>query len=113
VNDFAEFCSHSVTVETYQGSGGMGASYADPVTYSPDTDTGVMVDNKRRLVRDAAAKEVVSESTIHDPDISHADTYKVGSKVALPDGRRVTVIITKVWSAPDTVLPQHVEVALT
>jgi len=47
-----------VTVETYTGEGSYGPVFAAPVTVK------VNVDQTRRLVRNAAGDEVVSESTL-------------------------------------------------
>jgi len=47
-----------VSVETYTGEGSYGPVYADPVTVK------VNVDQTRRLVRNPAGDEVVSESTL-------------------------------------------------
>lgn len=86
---------HTITVETFEGSGALGSVYSEPVTLSPDTDpeTGVMVDETTRLVRASDGTEKVSSSTI-TARIEQADQLKAGSRVTLPSGD-VTTIITR------------------
>lgn len=111
-NDFAEFMVHTITVRALTGSGGMGDTYADPVTFSPGTGDAVMVDDHRRLVRSASGSEVTSESTIYDTDLAHAPMYAPGSEVTLPSGRVATVITTAVRDSGG-LLPDHLEAACT
>ena len=67
---FADFLSHTITVETYQGRGFDGASYAAPVEVSK-----CMIENVQRLVRSSSGNEVVSGTTIYaTPDNAHLFT---------------------------------------
>jgi len=108
MSEFVEFNAAAITVTTRTGSGGMGDTYAAPVTVA-----GVQVDDARRLVRGADAAQTVSETTVFDDDFTHAPLYAPGSKVLLPSGRTSTVIICKYLDALDADLPAHLEVALT
>jgi len=110
--EFDEFRIHTITVATFAGNGGNGPLHDTPVTYSPTTGDGVLVDDTRKLIRGADGREVVSESTIFDPDVTHAATYTVGSLVTLPDGRLATSLQVKVRDGAG-VIPSYVEVALT
>jgi hypothetical protein len=105
---FADFNAATVTVETRTGSGGMGDTWATPVSVED-----VQVDDARRLVRGADAAQTISETTVFDDDSTRADIYTTGSKVLLPSGRTSTVIVCKVLDALDADLPAHLEVSLT
>lgn len=113
MSELADFMVHSVTVRTLLGAGGMGATWASPVTLAPATGDGVFVDDKRRLVRAADAAQVVSESTVYDVDVEHGPLYAPGSEVTLPSGRVATVIAVAVRTSGPLALPDHVEAALT
>lgn len=57
-----DYLDAEVTVQTYSGEGGYGPAYAVPVT------TVCNLDATRRLVRNSAGDEVVSEATLRlDP----------------------------------------------
>lgn len=107
MSELAEFMVHTVTVQPRLGGGGMGDVHGDPV------DVDVFVDDRRRLVRAADGTEVVSESTVHDVDLTHADLFTPGSLVTLPSGRVATVIVLAVHDSGPLGLPDHLEVALT
>lgn len=113
MSDFDDFCGHTITVKTRTGSTGMGDTFATPVTYAPATNDGVLVTQGRKLVRDATGSEVISETTIYDPEPTHATAYTPGSLIDLPDSTTATVILAKPWTAPGLELPESVEVDLT
>lgn len=70
----ARFTPHEVTVRALTGSGGMGDTYADPVTVPAFVIEEVV------LVRDASGAEVVSSAQVH-----------CGFDVVAPPGSLVTV----------------------
>lgn len=70
----SRFTPHEVSVRALTGSGGMGQSYADPVTVP------AFVIDERTLVRDASGAEVVSSTQAH-----------LGFDVVAPPGSLVTV----------------------
>lgn len=111
-DDLEDFYVHTVTVQTLTGSGGMGDVFAAPLTLSPDTDTGVMVDDKRRLVRSKDGSQVISETSIYGRP-ALATVLLEGSLVTLPSGRVATVITTADRTSGALDLPDHVEAALT
>lgn len=113
MTELDDFRVHAVTVRTFLGAGGMGSAYAAPVTLSPATGEGVLVDEKRRLVRAPDATQVISEATVLDPDTGHADLWAPDSQVTLPSGRVATVITVAARTSGDLDLPDHIEVALT
>lgn len=53
------FLPHTVTVRPLTGSGGLGRTYGDAVTFS------AMVQDGARMVRNSAAVEVVSSTQVH------------------------------------------------
>lgn len=114
-SDLDVFMVHTVTVRTLLGTAGMGTQWATPVTLSPADGGGggVFVDDKRRLVRGTDASQVVSESTVYDVDLTHADLWAPGSEVDLPSGRTATVITTATLTSGPLNLPDHLAVALT
>ncbi|GAA2772803.1 hypothetical protein [Saccharopolyspora taberi] len=93
-----------VVIEAYEGSGAYGDIYGDPVTVR------AVVDASRRLVRDDAGTEVVSETTLYAPLSTVAPA---GSRVTLPDGTSSTVITAKRRDGGRLPVPSHVEVVLT
>ena len=113
MTDFDEFRGHTIIVETATGATGMGQGYATPVTYGPNDLTGVLVDESRKLVRDAQGNEVISETTVWDPELAHVSTYTPNSKVTLPSGRVATVIIVAANDGDPMNLPSVIEVNLT
>lgn len=95
---------HDVTVEPYEGSG----AYGD--IYGPPTIVRVVVDASRRLVRNDAGDQVISESTLYAPLTTRAPA---GSRVTLPDGTRSTVIRASPRDGGRLPVPSHLEVVLT
>jgi len=111
-DDLADFYVHTVTVQTLTGTGAYGDVFAAPVTLDPATDTGVFVDDKRKLVRSSSGAEVISETTIYGRPNLIAVLLE-GSLVALPSGRVATVITTGARDSGGLDLPDHVEAACT
>lgn len=107
------FRGHGITVETLTGSGAFGDVYAAPVALGPATGDGVLVVDKRRMVLDAGANRVISESTVYDPETGHQALYAPGSRVTLADGRTARVITVSAYNDPGMGLPSSLEVALT
>jgi hypothetical protein len=109
-----EFCAQyvpapaTVTVEAYEGSGGFGDVYADPVDVTP-----CVIEDTRRLVRvqtqDAAGAEQVSSTTVYAPA---APAAPPGSRVTLPSGRVARVLAVSAITAAGWDLPEHVELNL-
>lgn len=93
-----------VTIEPYEGSGAYGDIYGPPVTVR------AVVDASRRLVRNEAGTEVVSETTLYAPLSTVAPA---GSRVTLADGTRTTVITAKRRDGRRLPVPSHLEVVLT
>jgi hypothetical protein len=106
------FYVHTVSVQTFTGSGGMGDTYESPVILSPETDTGVLVDDTRKLVRSSTGAEVISETAIYGRP-ALASVLTEGSLVTLPSGRVATVITLAVRDSAGLDLPDHVEAACT
>jgi len=73
-----------VVVETYTGDSAYGPIYAAPVNVTCNVDT------TRRLVRDVAGEEVVSEFTLHAP-YSHEADFTPQSRITVA-GRISTVL---------------------
>jgi hypothetical protein len=101
---------HTVTVETFEGAGAYGNVYASPVTLAPPN--GVWVDGARKLVRNSAGVEVVSETSLA--------TFKANAPLFTPDSRVTIngvvslVIKTNEADSGSLNLPtDHVEVNLT
>lgn len=76
------------TVETYDSESAYGPTYNDPV------EIRCNVDAKRRLVRNAAGDEVVSEATLHIHPSTPVETFAPESRVTV-NGRPTTVIDAK------------------
>lgn len=99
------FFIHSVSVETFAGSGAYGPAYTAPV------DIPCFVDDGYRLVRDATGEEVSSSATVYAP-LSQVDLFAIDSRVTL-NARVAHVIAVSVRSSGLLGLPDHVEVHLT
>jgi len=110
-DDREDFYVHTISVQTLTGTGGMGDTYAAPAILDPATDTGVFVDDKRKLVRTGDA-EVISETTIYGRP-ALATILLEGSLVTLPSGRVATVITIGARDSGALDLPDHVEAACT
>lgn len=107
MSELSDLMVHEVSVRTLTGVGGMGHVFAAPVTLL------AYVDDSRRLVRNADAREVVSGSTLYDVDVTRSGVYAPGSRVQLPSGREATVLMVAVRTAGALGLPEHIEAALT
>jgi hypothetical protein len=100
---FADWLSHTITVETFEGTGFDGATYAAPVTVS-----NCMVENVSRLVRGSDGNEVTSETTIYaTPD--QASLFTEHTRITVGDYES-TVIKTAVMDVFG--LPGHLVVSL-
>lgn len=97
---------HTIQVETYVGTGARGDKYA------PVVNVDCFVEDARRLVRTTEGEEVISESTVYAAPASLA-TLAAKSRVTLPDGRKVTVIVRKNHDDGGLGAPQHVEANTT
>lgn len=75
----------TISVETYTGSGGDGDLFATAVARS------VMVEDKRRQVRDVNGQLTVSETTLYD-ELAAAAIYTPGSRLTV-NGRVTSVIV--------------------
>lgn len=77
---------HTVSVETYLGSGSFGDVYADPVSVD------CWVDDAVKLVNNTQGEQVVSNSTVYAPtdaassESATAGQFAPGSKVTMPSG---------------------------
>lgn len=60
----ARWTPHTVKVKPCTGIGGDGPVYGEQYTLSPETNTGVYVEDVRELVRDDTGAEVVSSTRI-------------------------------------------------
>lgn len=94
----------TVTIEPYEGSGAYGDVYGPPVAIR------AIVDASRRLVRNDAGDEVISETTLYVPLTTRAPA---GSRVTLADGTRSTVIRSAPRDGGRLPVPSHLEVVLT
>lgn len=112
--DFAEFINavlpepHTVTVEPYEGSGGLGDIYGAAVEVTP-CYTEQVVRRVRVSTQDAAGEEQLSSTTVFAPLGTVAPNK---SKVTLPDGRVARVLTTETLLAAGHDLPEHVELYL-
>jgi hypothetical protein len=100
---FSDWLSHTITVETFDGTGFDGATYLAPVTVS-----NCMVEKVSRLVRNSSGNEVVSETTIYaTPD--QASLFTEHTRISVGDYQS-TVIKIEVMDVFG--LPGHVVVSL-
>ncbi len=102
----ARFTPHEVTIRALTGSGGMGDTYAAPVTVP------AFVIDERALVRDASGAEVVSSTQVH---LGFDVVAPLGSLVTVWPGitgeREATVITSSRAAHPR--LPAYQTLALT
>lgn len=97
---------HSITVETYAGTGAYGDTFAAPVQIR------CFVDDQRKNVLAPDGSTVVSESTVI-AKLTDAIKLAAKSKVTLPSGRHAIVINAKRRDDGGLGAPQHVEVVCT
>lgn len=105
--DISYLFVHSISVEPYEGSGGYGPTYGDPVTVS------CLVEERSRQVRAPAVNTdggiVVSSSTAY----ASLDTVApAGSRVTLPSGRVTTVIDAYLHDGGGLPTPDHLEIVM-
>jgi hypothetical protein len=100
----ADFAQTPVSVQTRTGSGSKGAIYAPAVARS------CYINDGRKLVRDSAGNEVISETTLFD-DPSALALYPAGSFVTV-NGRTAVVITAKLQVIGQADV-DHLEVVLT
>ena len=93
-----------VLVEPLAGEGATG-----PV-YNPGTTVRVIVDDTRRMVRDATGAQVVSETSLFAPLDT---TCPVGSRVTLPSGRVAYALAVLTLDGGALPVPSHLEISLT
>ncbi|KQR97692.1 MAG: hypothetical protein J0I33_07755 [Microbacterium ginsengisoli] len=111
-DELADFYVHTVTVQTSIRTSGYGVDvFNDPVMLTPTGGTGCFVERKRRLVRNNAGAEVVSETTLYTYPAA-ADLFTVDSLVSTGgvDSRVITVAQS---DSGDLDLPDHIAVYLT
>lgn len=105
----ARWFVHTITVETYLGSGGYGPMFAAPVTLAPPN--GCWVDNSRRTVRNKDGVQVVSETTVATA-AANAALFTPDSRVTV-NGVVSSVIKTNTGDSGPLGLPtDHLEVNL-
>lgn len=97
-----KLAGEDVTIEPYLGAGGAGDVYGPAVTVR------VIVDDKRKLVRNAQGDQVVSETTLFCPLDTDVPT---DSRVILR-GRETTVITAGRLDGQQLPVPSHLEVNL-
>ena len=106
VNDLAEFYVHTAQVEMFLGTNGYGED-----TFAAPVSVVCFTDEARKLVRDKAGEQVVSETTLATYPVS-APLFVAGSKVTV-NGNESRVIKTKLGDSGTLDLPDHIEVSLT
>ncbi len=94
---------HAVMMEPYLGVSSVGDMYG------PAVEVRGLLEQKTRLVRNAAGEQVVSSSTFRAPLETVAPAK---SRVKLPDGRRTTVIAAVRQDGAGLPVPDHLEVQL-
>lgn len=94
---------HTVTVEAFLGNSSVGAMYG------PAVEVLCLLEQKTRLVRDAAGEQVTSSSTFRAPLETVAPAK---SRIRLPDGRQTTVIAAVPQDGGRLPTPDHLEVQL-
>lgn len=112
IDDIAEFYVHTVTVETFTGTSGYGADvFAAPVTLSPATGDGCLVDDTSELVRTSETETVLSSTTVYTYPAS-APLFVVKSRVTI-NGVVSRVVRANLNDSGPIGLPDHVAVKLT
>lgn len=102
----ARWFVHTVTVETFQGSGAYGDVFAAPVTV-----TGFL-SGARKLVRDSTGQQVVAESSFYT-SLANAALFTPDTRVT--SSGAVARVITVSVNDSGGLMPnvEHVAVALT
>lgn len=104
--DISTWWVNTVTVETLQGQGAYGATYAAPVSVD------CLIEDENKLIRDGKGDEVVSATRLYGP-IEREDLFSPGSRVTLPT--RVARVITcnRIDTGRLNLALDHIEVQLT
>ncbi|KJL37050.1 hypothetical protein RR49_01162 [Microbacterium ginsengisoli] len=110
-DELADFYVHTVTVETHQGTNGYGADVLEAPHILTPPDTGCFVERKRRLVRDKAGEQVVSETTVYT--YRDAEPLFTVDSVVTIDGVASRVLTVAVSDSGGLELPDHIAVYLT
>jgi hypothetical protein len=92
--------THEAVIEPFEGDGAYGPIFGDPVTER------CLVDDERRLVRNAEGSETVSDTTIFFP---FGTRCPEGSRVTV-NGRTTTVIASYARDGGGLPTPDHTEV---
>lgn len=98
----SRYLVHQVLVEPHEGEGPFGPEYGE------QTSVRCVIDEKRRLVRDAEGSEVVSETTLYMP----LDTVCPAGSRVIASGRQTTVITASRRDGGGLPTPDHLEVVL-
>lgn len=94
---------HTVEVEAYLGDGAYGPIYAAPVTVR------CLIDDTRRLVRNANGDEVTAETTLYVGDLDA--NIPPESRVTV-NGRTTTVLSVSRHDGAGLPTPNHLEIAV-
>lgn len=105
MGELDDFYVHTVSVETFLGTGAAGDLYSDPATVPG------WLEDKRRLVRDKDGQEVVS-MTQFMCDNAHLPLFAPDTRVTLPN-RKAFVIGVGNYTSGALELPDHLEIDLT
>jgi hypothetical protein len=104
VRGIRKFFVHTVSVETWQGTGALGDVYAGPANV-----TGFL-EGKVQLVRDGHGQEVTASSTFY---CDTADGPKFTPDTKVTTGGRVSRVISQnINDAPGMNLPDHAAIYL-
>lgn len=103
-DDLADFWVHTVTVETYTGTGDNGDNFADPV------DVQGFMDGGTKVIRNTSGELVATAAPFYAP-VTTADLFVANSRVTYL-GKQSRVFAVTVHSSGDLDLPDHVEVTL-
>lgn len=98
-----DFFVHTVTVETFAGTGAYGDTYAAPATVPG------FLEGKVQLVRDATGQQVTSQSTFY---CTVTDGAKFTPDSRVTAGRPTHVIAQNINDAPGLDLPDHAAIYL-
>lgn len=106
-SEFDEFMVQTVTVDAYQGEGGMGTVYHPTVGPVP-----CFIDDTQTLVRTSAGDTVTSETTLWIVDKEWMPSFPPESIVHLPTRDATVIRLSDAESGP-LELPDHFRVVLT
>ncbi len=104
--DMAEFYVHTVTVEMFLDTSGYGVDL-----FSAPVNILGFADDTRKLIRNGAGEQVVSESTVYTYPVN-APLFVADSRVTI-GGNISRVIKTNTNDSGALDLPDHVAVSLT